>query len=137
MVLRKALHPLSDCCGRDLSFEAPQADAIVEFISCRHPSTGLARLSEWHDPDRFLAGLELFRDGKVLRLLFSWGVSPCIRPTSAPLSRNRITRRARGGHGESAFCFQLRLLPSASYFRWPISVAFGHMPLHAPLQTPS
>ena len=30
----------------------------------RHPAPGAARVSEWHDPDRFLAGLDLFCQAK-------------------------------------------------------------------------
>ena len=56
--------------------EAPQADAIVVLSGRRHPVPGLARLSEWHDPDRFLAGVELYRVGKAPRLLFTGGASP-------------------------------------------------------------
>ena len=56
--------------------EAPQADAIVVLSGGRHPAPGPAKLSEWHDPDRFLAGLDLFRAGKAPRLLFTGGASP-------------------------------------------------------------
>ena len=42
----------------------------------RHPAPGSARVSEWEDPDRFLAGLDLYRAGKAPRLLFTGGVSP-------------------------------------------------------------
>ena len=31
---------------------------------------------EWHDPDRFLAGVELFRAGKAPQLLFTGGQNP-------------------------------------------------------------
>ena len=41
--------------------EAALADAIVVFSGGRHLATGAARVSEWHDPDRFLAGLDLYR----------------------------------------------------------------------------
>ena len=63
--------------------EAPQADAIVVLSGGRHPAPGTARLSEWHDPDRFLAGLDLFRAGKAPRLLFTGGASP-FRPGQPP-----------------------------------------------------
>ena len=56
--------------------EAPKADAIVVLSGGRHPAPSSARLSEWHDPDRFLAGLDLFRAGKAPRLLFTGGSSP-------------------------------------------------------------
>ena len=61
---------------RRSALEAPQADAIVVLSGGRHPAPGTARLSEWHDPDRFLAGLDLFRAGKAPRLLFTGGASP-------------------------------------------------------------
>ena len=38
--------------------------------------TGPALLSEWHDPDRFLADLDLFRATNALRLLCTAGASP-------------------------------------------------------------
>ena len=61
---------------RRSAMEAPRADAIVVLSGGRHPAPGPARLSEWHDPDRFLAGLDLFRAGKAPRLLFTGGASP-------------------------------------------------------------
>ena len=48
---------------------APAVDAIVVHSGGRHPATGVARVSHWHDPDRFLAGLDLYRAGKAPRLL--------------------------------------------------------------------
>lgn len=68
---------------RRSALEAPQADAIVVLSGGRHPAPGSARLSEWHDPDRFLAGLDLFRAGKAPRLLFTGGASP-FRPGQRP-----------------------------------------------------
>ena len=44
---------------------------------------GTARVSEWHDPDRFLAGLDLYRAGKAPRVLFTGGASP-FRPGQPP-----------------------------------------------------
>ena len=55
---------------------APQADAIVVLSGGRHAAPGPARASEWHDPDRFLAGVELFRAGRAPLLLFTGGQSP-------------------------------------------------------------
>ena len=55
---------------------AHSADAIVVLSGGRHPAPGSARVSEWEDPDRFLAGLDLYRAGKAPRLLFTGGVSP-------------------------------------------------------------
>ena len=56
--------------------EAPQADAIVVLSTGRHPAPGYSRITEWHDPDRFLAGIDLFRAGKAPRLFFTGGFSP-------------------------------------------------------------
>ena len=55
---------------------ASNADAIVVLSGGRHAAPGPARVSEWHDPDRFLAGLALYRAGKAPRLLFTGGASP-------------------------------------------------------------
>ena len=62
---------------------APRADAIVVLSGGRHPAPGGARVSEWHDPDRFLAGLDLYRAGKSPRLLFTGGASS-FRPGQPP-----------------------------------------------------
>ena len=62
---------------------APRADAIVVLSGGRHPAPGVARVSEWQDPDRFLAGLDLYRAGKAPRLLFTGGASPFL-PGQAP-----------------------------------------------------
>jgi len=55
---------------------APSAEAIVVLSGSLHPAPGEARVSEWQDPDRFLAGLDLYRAGKAPRLLFTGGASP-------------------------------------------------------------
>jgi len=55
---------------------ASNADAIVVLSGGRHAAPGPARVSEWHDPDRFLAGLALYRAGKAPRLMFTGGASP-------------------------------------------------------------
>ena len=68
---------------RKRAMDAPQADAIVVLSGGRHPAPGPARVSEWHDPDRFLAGLDLFRAAKAPRLLFTGGASP-FRPGQPP-----------------------------------------------------
>ena len=68
---------------RSTAAAAPTAKAIVVLSGGRHPAPGAARVSEWHDPDRFLAGLDLFRAGKARRLLFTGGASP-FRPGQPP-----------------------------------------------------
>ena len=62
---------------------APSADAIVVLSRGRHPAPGAARVSEWEDPDRFLAGIDLYRASKAPRLLFTGGASP-FRPGEPP-----------------------------------------------------
>ena len=57
-------------------FEAPKADAIVVLRGGLYPASGPAQLSELHDPDRFLAGLDQLRAGKAQCLMFAGGVSP-------------------------------------------------------------
>ena len=49
---------------RRVAKTAPSADAIVVLSGGRHPSPGADRVSEWNDPDRFLAGLDLYRAGR-------------------------------------------------------------------------
>ena len=116
MVRRRALHPLGNYCGRDSSFEVPQADAIVELSSGRHPSLGSARLSKWHDPDRFLAGLKGFRDAKALRLPFTGVLAPFI-----PANARMVSATSRKPHCSACqrrlWRVRLLLLNSASYFR--------------------
>lgn len=55
---------------------APSADAIVVLSGGRHPAPGPDQISEWHDPDRFLAGVALFQSGRASRLLFTCGQKP-------------------------------------------------------------
>ena len=61
---------------RRFAMDAPPADAIVVLSGGRHPAPGAAHVSEWEDPDRFFAGLDLFRAGKAPRLLFTGGANP-------------------------------------------------------------
>ena len=72
---------------------APSADAIVVLSGGRHPAPGAARVSEWEDPDRFLAGLDLYRAGKAPRLLFTGGASPFLPGQS--LEGQRYLQEAR------------------------------------------
>ena len=61
---------------RRAATSARTADAIVVLSGGIHPVPGPAQLSEWHDPDRFHAGLNLFFAGKAPRLLFTGGTNP-------------------------------------------------------------
>ena len=78
---------------RRMAAESPQADAIVVLSGGRHPAPGPDRLSEWHDPDRFLAGIDLFRAGKAPRLLFTGGASP-FRPGQRPEGQHYLQQAA-------------------------------------------
>lgn len=75
--------------------ESP-VDAIVVLSGGRHTAPGPARLSEWHDPDRFLAGLDLFRAGKAPRLLFISGVNP-FRSDQRPEGQHYLQEAALRG----------------------------------------
>ena len=81
--------------------EAPQADAIVVLSGGRHAAPGSARLIEWHDPDRFLAGINLFRAGKASRLLFTGGASP-FRPGQPPEGQSYLAEAAKLGIPKAA-----------------------------------
>ena len=81
---------------RRSALEAPHADAIVVLSCGRHPAPGPARLSEWHDPDRFLAGLDLFRAGKAPLLLFTGGSSP-FSPGQRPEGQHYLKEAAMLG----------------------------------------
>ncbi len=55
---------------------AKSADAIVVLSGGGIGTFGKDQVVEWNDPDRFLAGIELFREGKAPLLLFTGGVNP-------------------------------------------------------------
>ena len=53
---------------------APTADAIIVLSGGgRSKAPGKANVYEWEDPDRFFAGISLFRKGKAPRLFFTGG----------------------------------------------------------------
>ena len=81
---------------RSTAATAPSAKAIVVLSGGRHPAPGAARVSEWHDPDRFLAGLDLIREGKAPRLLFTGGASP-FRPGQLPEGQRYLTEAQQLG----------------------------------------
>ena len=72
---------------------AQTADAIVVLSGGRHPAPGSSRISEWHDSDRFLAGIELYRASKAPRLLFTGGANPF--SPGQPLEGNLYLEEAR------------------------------------------
>ncbi len=56
---------------------APEADAIVVLSGGGiNPAPGAAEIIEWRDPDRFLAGVNLFKKRKASKILFTGGTSP-------------------------------------------------------------
>ena len=75
---------------------ASSVEAIVVLSGGRHPAPGSARISEWHDPDRFLAGIDLYRAGKAPRLLFTGGSSP-FRPGQKPEGDRYLAEAERMG----------------------------------------
>ena len=74
----------------------PRVDAIVVLSGGHHPAPGAARVSEWDDPARFLAGLDLYRAGKAPRLLFTGGASP-FRPGRPPEGQRYLQEARRLG----------------------------------------
>ena len=52
------------------------ADGIVVLSSGRHLPPGNSKIVEWGDPDRFLAGINLYKANKSNRLIFTGGTNP-------------------------------------------------------------
>tara|TARA_B100000963_G_scaffold324677_1_gene310388 strand:- start:78 stop:686 length:609 start_codon:yes stop_codon:yes gene_type:complete len=52
------------------------SDAIVVLSSRRHLPPGNTKIIEWHDPDRFLSGIDLYNAYKSNRLIFTGGIDP-------------------------------------------------------------
>ena len=48
---------------------ASTSDAIVVLGGSRHPAPGKSKILEWRDPDRFLAGVQLFKESTMPVLL--------------------------------------------------------------------
>lgn len=90
-------------------YSASQANAIVVLSSSRHLVPGPARLSEWNDPDRFPAGLDLYRAGKAPLLLFTGGVRP-FRPDQHPEGELYLREAAFFGVPQSALASTLPVL---------------------------
>ena len=53
-----------------------KAYGIVVLSSGRQLPLGNTRIIEWNDPDRFFAGIELYRYGKGNKLIFTGGFNP-------------------------------------------------------------
>ncbi|KGG02335.1 MULTISPECIES: YdcF family protein [Prochlorococcus] len=59
----------------EYSLVAP-SDGIVVLSGGRHLPPGNTKIIEWYDPDRFLAGIELYKADKSNRLIFTGGINP-------------------------------------------------------------
>ena len=59
----------------DYSLVAP-SDGIVVLSGGRHLPPGNSKIIEWHDPDRFIAGINLYKKNKSNRLIFTGGIIP-------------------------------------------------------------
>ena len=52
------------------------SDGIVVLSSSRHLPPGKTKIVEWYDPDRFFAGINLYKANKSKRLIFTGGIHP-------------------------------------------------------------
>ena len=52
------------------------AYGIVVLSGGRKIPLGNTKVIEWEDPDRFLAGVELYKSGKANKLIFTGGQNP-------------------------------------------------------------
>ena len=52
------------------------SDGIVVLSGGRHLPPGNTKIIEWYDPDRFLAGIDLYKENKSNRLIFTGGLNP-------------------------------------------------------------
>lgn len=52
------------------------ADGIVVLSTGRKSPPGNSNIIEWNDPDRFFAGIELYRANKANKLIFTGGIDP-------------------------------------------------------------
>ena len=59
----------------DYSLVSP-SDGIVVLSGGRHLPPGNTKIIEWYDPDRFLAGIDLYKANKSNRLIFTGGINP-------------------------------------------------------------
>ena len=71
--------------------------AVVVLGTGRHPAPGPARASEWHDADRFFAGLEAYshlkHQDEAVRLVFTggwWPTQPALPPEGDVLRERAI-----------------------------------------------
>ncbi len=76
LVSNAALSAIEGDAVRLAASAVPTADAVVVLSTGRSLAPGPARVSEWSDPDRFFAGLDLYRAGRAPLLVFTGGWSP-------------------------------------------------------------
>ena len=86
---------------RQSAASAPHADAIVVLSGGRHAAPGPSRVTEWHDPDRFLAGVALYQEKRAPKLLFTGGRNP-FHPGLAPEGTIYLREAAALGVPEAA-----------------------------------
>ena len=53
-----------------------KASAIVVLSGMRELNVEDSEIIEWQDPDRFFAGIKLYKEGKGDKLIFTGGYSP-------------------------------------------------------------
>ena len=58
---------------------AQNSDAIVVLSGSLHHAPSTEKIIEWKDPDRFLAGIELFKEGKAPLIIFTMGKDPFLK----------------------------------------------------------
>jgi len=77
-ILSDSLFRLLELPWKRLDYSAiNSADAIVVLSGGgRHLPPGKTNVIEWVDPDRFIAGIELYRANKSEKLIFTGGVNP-------------------------------------------------------------
>ena len=54
------------------------SDGIVVLSGGRYIPPGNTKIIEWYDPDRFFAGIDLYKANKANRLIFTGGINPLV-----------------------------------------------------------
>ncbi len=75
---------VSDCLWRFLEYPwkrldyslVDYSDGIVVLSGGGITPVGKTKINEWNDPDRFLAGINLYKANKATKIIFTGGVSP-------------------------------------------------------------
>ncbi len=71
---------------RKSTSSVPIAEAIVVLSGSLGPAPGKDKIIEWGDPDRFFAGVNLYKEGKASKLIFTGGINPLL-PEFPPESK--------------------------------------------------